>query len=262
MSFVLNTIKEHIVFSITMVIVFVIGIIGVVVQPVGPAIPALQNTFFLTGFSLQAVILLLSIASYLIWRYFKGKKQNLNLLIWSISYYLLSIVFIGLILRSFGISWANDTQPELFFVWRNFMILFMAGLFYGTIRLITTRKVWQIYPTVIFIVLFYIWFILSLFILPVANPIEFCMYGFLYFGLIPVCLLLSYLWFIFGRRYNLSAGYLLSLGFALFAITYAGWAPWHFPEVIYIYFIWFALFILSLVPMLLGFVVLAIEKEK
>ena len=53
----------------------------------------------------------------------------------------------------------------------------------------------------------------------------------------------------------------ISIGFLGLMITYMAWAPWHFADVIYIYFIWYSLFVLSLTPILFGFIIMSVEER-
>ena len=87
------------------------------------------------------------------------------------------------------------------------------------------------------------------------------MYGFLFLCFIPVCLIIAYMFLLYGRKSNLIAPKYLTVGFSWLAITYAFWGPWRAPENVYMYFIMFFLFIISLAIILLGFVLIPREQE-
>ncbi|MFX1311166.1 MAG: hypothetical protein ACFFHD_00950 [Promethearchaeota archaeon] len=104
--------------------------------------------------------------------------------------------------------------------------------------------------------------ILGLFIIPSENPIEVTMYLFLHTIWIPICFTMAYIFAFYGYKGNETGPKLVGLGFFLLMISYHGWAPWHFEDVIYLYFIWYFLFLLSLTPILIGFVVMSVEERQ
>ena len=71
--------------------------------------------------------------------------------------------------------------------------------------------------------------------------------------------LIAYLFYFYGKNQKLSSAWILAIGFSLLALTYASWAPWHFSDLRYIYFIWFDIFLVSLAFILTGF--FALPKE-
>ncbi|MFX1516610.1 MAG: hypothetical protein ACFFC6_09895, partial [Promethearchaeota archaeon] len=91
------------------------------------------------------------------------------------------------------------------------------------------------------------------------NSVEQTMYGFLFGEFIPISILIAYLFYHYGKDQKLSSLWILTIGFSLLALTYASWAPWHFSDLRYIYFIWFDLFLVSLAFILTGF--FALPKE-
>ena len=107
------------------------------------------------------------------------------------------------------------------------------------------------------LVVFYGWFVLGLFIL---EDIVVTMYGFLFLCFIPVCIIIAYMFLLYSRRTGLTAPRYLTVGFSWLAITYAFWAPWR-GESVYMYFIMFFLFIISLAIIFLGFVLIPREQE-
>ena len=111
-------------------------------------------------------------------------------------------------------------------------------------------------PAILMVAIGELWFVYRLIISP---DIETTMYGFLFGGFIPMAITIAYLFFTYGRDLKFSSAYMLSIGFFVMALSYMAWAPWHFPEVIYIYFIWFDIFNLSLGIIFAGF--FALPKE-
>ena len=65
----------------------------------------------------------------------------------------------------------------------------------------------------------------------------------------------------YGKKSGYSGPKIIFLGYLGLTITYMGWAPWHFSDVLYFYFVWYFLFLVSLVPILIGFLMLAKESE-
>lgn len=141
------------------------------------------------------------------------------------------------------------------------MILWVTGMFMGTMMLFTDRKIACILPAIVIFLFGEGWFIWRLVVSIDANAIEQTMYGFLFWEFIPICVIIAYLFYNYSKDLNLSSARLLTLGFSLLALTYAAWAPWHFdePNLTYIYFIWFDLFLVSLAFIFAGF--FALPKE-
>ncbi|MHA2339912.1 MAG: sensor histidine kinase, partial [Candidatus Hodarchaeales archaeon] len=168
-----------------------------------------------------------------------------------------------LMLESFGFEFANSQNPEIFFIFRQGMIFWAAGMWYGFGEILFSvhqqKKLLQIIPALFIILISELWFIFGLLI---VSNIEFTMYGFLFSIFIPVSFTIAYMWYVFGfKRYILTgyskrAVFYLIIGFVWLGITYAAWSPWHFAEVQYVYVIWFGLILIALTLMLIGFMML------
>ncbi len=211
------------------------------------------------GLGMDSTIIIFTIATFLIYRWYIGGRSNTSLLVWSISFFVYSITFIAHIFRGLGFFWANENvSPEIFFIYRLGMILWAGGSLYGILRILVDDKKLQIIPSIIIIVIGFLWFSYGLFI---VRDIEFMMYGFLFIVWIPICFSISYIFLVYGRKSGNTGPKILFLGYLGLTITYMGWAPWHFSDVIYFYFVWYFLFLLSLVPILIGFIVLSKETE-
>lgn len=255
--------KKHFIYVIGLILIGLVCAYVLVTVPHGETFPLLEKSFYLFGLGLNTTVLLWTIATYLLYRWFKIKRTNLSLLIWSLSFYVYSITFVAHIFRAFGIVDANENTSVIHFLfYRMGMIFFVAGILYGLLRILTENKKIQRYPSLLVIIVGFFLFILGLFVIPSSNPIELTMYIFLFTIWIPICFTMAYIFFYYGKNAKLTSPKVIAIGFIGICITYAAWAPWHFSDVIYIYFIWYFLFMLSLVPVLIGFVTLALETGK
>jgi hypothetical protein len=254
--------KVHTLYFIGLIIIGIISTYVLIILPRGISIPALQTTFFLFGLALNTIVLLWWIAGFLLYRWFKTGKRNPSLIIWSISFFLYSITFVAHLFRALGYSIANENLSVFhFFIYRWGMIVWAAGILYGLLKILTENKTHQLIPSVIILILGFTWLILGLFIIPSENPIEFTMYLFLHTIWIPVCFTMFYIFAYYGYKTKQNGPKLVALGFFGVMISYYGWAPWHFSDLIYIYFIWYFIFLLSLTPILIGFIVMAVEEK-
>jgi hypothetical protein len=224
-------------------VIYIIGLVAVLTVPqLEPAlIPA--ETFWLFGLSLQAIFLLFGTGIVILYNWFRNPYSPLK--VWSVSFVIYSLTFIGLLLHSLGAI--DEKIPVVFFMFRNSMIIWAAGMIYGlATHLGFGRKLKHVIPSLI-LTLGYSWFAWGL--LLVAD-IEYTMYGFLYFIFIPVCVYLSWAFYRAARTTGFTSFKYISLGMMGLAITYGAWAPWHQN---YIYAVWFFMFNLSLVPIFAGF---------
>lgn len=231
--------------------IYIIGIAVVLTVPqLEPAlIPA--ETFWLFGLSLQAIILLFGTGIVILYNWFRNPYPPLK--VWSVSFVIYSLTFIGLLLSSLGT--VSEKIPVVFFLFRNSMIIWAAGMIYGlATHLGFDRKLKYVVSSMV-IIFGYAWFAWGL--LLVAN-IEYTMYGFLYFIFIPVCVYLSWAFYRAAETTGFTSFKYISLGMAGLAITYGAWAPWHQN---YIYSVWFFMFNLSLVPIFAGFIGLFQESK-
>lgn len=254
--------KTHIIYLIGLIIIGLISAYVLIVLPHGAPVPMLEKTFFLFGLAVNTVILLWSIGGYLLHRWFITGRDNPSLIIWGLSFFIYSITFVAHIFRALGFSAANEnTSPLHFFAYRWGMIVWAAGMLYGLLKILTENKRHQLIPSLLTLILGFTWLLLGLFVIPTPNPIEFTMYLFLYTIWIPICFTMAYIFAYYGYKAEATGPKLLSLGFFGIMITYMAWAPWHFADVVYLYFIWYFIFSLSLTPVLLGFIVMAVEEK-
>lgn len=251
-------VKQHGIFLTIISTIYIAGIFTVVYKPSMPEVEVLKNTYPLFGLSLISFVILISISLYLIYRWNIMGRINPTNLIWGVSFFLYSLLFLGLMLQALGFSYANMKLPKFFFIWRQFQILWAAGMYYGVVKIITKNKLVQRVPTMLIIFFGYLWFIYGLFLSNVDVPIEYMMYGFLHFIWIPINVLIAYLFILFARKSKLKSPHFLSIGFSGIAATYMLWAPWHLTK---FYFVCFSLFILSLIPLLIGFLMIPLERR-
>ena len=252
--------KTHFLYIFGILIITFISTYVLFQLPHGQPILVLESSFFLFGLGLNSTILLWCIAGYLLLRWIRTKRKNTSLFIWSISFFIYSITFVAHIFRALGFPFANEnSSPLLFFLWRWGMPFFSAGILYGILMILTENKKLQIIPSVLVLFIGFLTLILGLFIIPSENPIEVTMYLFLQTIWIPICFTMAYIFAYYGYKAKQIGPKLVGLGFFILMVSYHGWTPWHFQDVMYIYFIWYFLFLLSLTPILLGFVLMSVE---
>lgn len=236
-----------------MVVLICSSIVLVSLVPQLPEIPELANTFWLFGIAMDTVLILLMISAILIYRWHFQNRKNNVLLIWAVSFALFTLPFIGMMLKAWGFPWANDSDPVIFFMFRQPMILFAAGMYYGIAKILTKSKPMQVFPTWAILLVGYMWFIHGLL---VVGDVEFTMYGFLYSCFVPVVAIIAYSFYMYARDFKLYFPQWLAMGFAWLGVTYLAWAPWHKVNT---YLIWFFLFLISLVFIAIGFAVMLSE---
>lgn len=252
--------KSHYAYIIGMVIIGIFSSYVLIFRPHGLPVPALESSFYLFGLAMNTLILLYSISGFLLYRWLKTGRNNPSLLIWALSFLLYSLTFVAHLFRAFGVVDANEnTSPLHFFAYRWVMIVWAAGILFGLLKIVTDNKKTQLIPSGIVIVGGFSILLLGLFIIPFDNPIESTMYIFLYTIWVPICFTMSYIFAYLGSKGNQRGPKYISLGFLLLMISYMAWAPWHFSDVIYLYFIWYFIFNLSLTPILIGFIVMSVE---
>jgi hypothetical protein len=247
--------RKHWSIIVILGLVYLIGTYLVTTKPLMSEVKSLEKTFPLFGLSMNTTIILLWISAYLLYRWNKTGRKNLTNLIWAVSFALYSTVFIGMMLQALGIPWANAKKPEIFFLFREFQIIWAAGMYFGVSRIFTRSKILQWTPTLLILLFGYVWFYYGLL---VVKDIEYMMYGFLYGIWIPVCILLAYLFLLYSKHSNLIAPMYIAIGFTGIAFTYMLWAPWHRVNFYFICFFWY---LLSLVPLLVGFLMIPPETE-
>jgi hypothetical protein len=254
--------KNHIVFFIILGVIILLDTLVIIFKPELPGAPALSTTFYVFGLSLQAIVFIYTIAGFLLYRWKFTGKSNVSTLSWSVAFLLYGIVFIGMLLESLGVPWANSKDPIIFFGFRQFMILWVALMYYGISTILTDNKRVRLVPALVMLGFGYMWFAIGL--LAMAD-IVLTMYVFLYTLWTPLCATISYSFLLYGRQAKLVSPRILTWGFAGVGISYLAWAPWHFTSVLYIYYVWFFIFDIGLSFIMLGYVVLPFEmrvKEK
>jgi hypothetical protein len=254
--------KTHFLYIFGIIIISIISVYTLVHLPHGQPIVVLESSFFLFGLGFNSTILLWTIAGYLLLRWIRTKRKNMSLFIWSISFFIYSITFVAHIFRALGVPYANENSSPLhFFAWRWGMPFFSAGILYGILKILTENKKLQNIPSIFILFLGFLMLIFGLFIIPSENPIEVTMYLFLHTIWIPICFTMAYIFAYYGYKAKEIGPKLVGLGFFVLMVSYHGWAPWHFQDVVYIYFIWYFLFLLSLTPILLGFFLMSVEER-
>ncbi len=232
----------------------------VLIIPRGFSVPQLEDTYNQFGPSFAALILLLVIGGYIIYRnYFKPlqlKGDVSHQVIWGVSFLIYAITFLGLCLEAWGFPFTDMSDPIIFFIWRTPMIIFVCGIWIGTSQLFTDNK--RIINIVAFLILLLGQSLFFIGLLILKN-IELTMYGFLFCEFIPMAFILACLWYRYGKGSTLSSPKVLALGFFLLGLVYAAWAPWHFEDLKYIYYTLFNVFNLALTMILVGFY--ALPKE-
>ncbi|MCD6522771.1 MAG: hypothetical protein J7K68_03400 [Candidatus Diapherotrites archaeon] len=237
---------------ITLLIVYAVGAYFMTIKPLMPEVKPLENTFPLFGLSFQATVLLLGCSIVMYYTWLKGGRRNTTHIIWCAAFFIYSLLFVGLMLQALGIPWANTKIPSIFFLWRQTQIIWAALVYYGIALIVfDDNKMMRIIPTLAIIIFGYAIFAHGLLVGP--NDIEWTMYGFLHMVWIPVNIFISYLFYLYWKRIAQTASAYLSLGFAGIAFTYLLWAPWHLTR---FYFVCFSLYTLSLVPVLIGMVMI------
>jgi hypothetical protein len=250
----INFIKENKNFLVVIAFLLLLGVLMIIFQPVGTSIMPASATATATP-SLTATILLIFTGTGLLYRWNSGGRKNTVTLVWGASSLLFSITFIGMLLKNFGVAWADYNNPVIFFAFRNVMILWVAGMFYGISKILFKSEMNRVAITLFILVFNYSWFGYTLLML---GKIEMAMYGFLYLAFIPVCATIIYCFYKYGMTTGFSSLKIIALGFAIIAVSYMAWAPWHTTNT---YLLWFSVFNIGLAVKLTGFVALAYEKR-
>ncbi|MFX0123236.1 MAG: hypothetical protein ACFFAE_06320 [Candidatus Hodarchaeota archaeon] len=246
-------------YIVIIAIIYIVTTLIVVAKPKGFAIEEIEITYDLFGTSLTGFILILIIGGYLLFRYFSRARpleQAPFQLIWGLSFLIYSITLLGLVLQAWGFDFADMTDPVIFLVWRTPMILWVAGMWIGVTSLHTDSPQITYLSALLIFLLGESWFFIGLILL---RDIELTMYGFLYWEFVPMAFILAILWYNYGKGAGLHSPKVISAGFTLFGIAYLAWAPWHFEDLQYVWFIWFNVYLVSLAILLTGFY--ALPKE-
>lgn len=240
--------KDLMVFFPSLAVLAIAYVIGAYIIAFKPVMgEAAFNTSANLAFSAQASILLLACAWNLKKSWEKGGKRNPAHFYWGVGFLLLTIVFLSKVLDALGVEIADMSQPHLFFMWHQFMILWVALMYYGIAKITFPNKALQQIPTGIIILGGYSLFAYGA-IIKHSNPFD-VMYGFLNLLLIPTCFLIAYLFYTYWKESKTEAPKNIALGFFGISVTYWLWLPWQASDV---GFVWYALFNLSLVALLIG----------
>ena len=254
-----NFITRNSGYLVIIVIIYICTTLIVIARPMGFAVPEIETSYDLFGASLAGFILTLIIGGYLLYRYFSRAEpleQAPFQLIWGASFLVYSITLLGLLLQAWGFDFADMTDPIIFLVWRTPMILWVAGMWIGVVKLHTDNVQITYLVALLILLLGEIWFFVGLII---VGEIEFTMYGFLYWEFVPMAFVLAILWYNYGKGADLNSPKVITVGFTLFGIAYLAWAPWHVEELRYIWFVWFNIYLVALAFLLTGFY--ALPKE-
>ena len=246
-------------YLVIIVIIYIFTTLLVIAKPTGFPVPELTTTYDLFGASLTGFLLLFIIGSYLLFRYFSKARpleQAPFQLIWGSSFLIYSITLLGLVLQALGFEFADMTDPWIFLIWRTPMIIWVAGMWIGATKLYTDCPKCTYLAAFVIFLLGELWFFIGLILI---RDIELTMYGFLYWIFVPMAFILAIFWYHYGKGAELHSPKVISAGFTLFGIAYLAWAPWHFDELKYIWFVWFNVFLVSLAILLTGFY--ALPKE-
>ncbi|MFX1562605.1 MAG: hypothetical protein ACFFDP_04785 [Promethearchaeota archaeon] len=249
--------KEHWLYVIIMLIVAVVGVFGLlfVPRPGDPLVALLHVNVMLLGLSMVTVFLLWGISAYLFYRWMATDRKATATIIWALSYFVYGILFIAMCFQALGAPWADMNIPSIFFEFRQVMIWFLAFQWLGIAVQLSENKWIRYIPAILILGVGYIWFSYGLL---VVGNIEYMMYGFTYGILIPVAFTLAYSFYLYGKSANIKAPYYLTIGFTALGVCYGAWAPWHGMN---FYFIWFFLFVSSLIPIAMGFLLLSRDVE-
>ena len=260
--------KKHWIFTAFMIVLMFLNVLVILFRPQLPGILALENpalgTYYpyypatLLGLSIQAVFFIYTIGFFLLYRWVKTGKSVISTLLWALAFLIYGITFIGLIFQSFGFAWANSKDPTLFFLYRQSMIWWITLMFAGIASIFTKSIKKQVIPALFFLGIGYMWFFIGLF---GFGNIEYTMYVFLYSFWVPVCAAIAYFFYMYGRNGKVASPKIIAFGFAMLGITYLAWSAWHIAAVMYVYFLWFFTFDISLTIILLGYVVLPYEMK-
>jgi len=235
-----------------LVIMFVYGAYAILSVPridLG-MIESMPQVVWWSGISVTAAFFLLSSAAYCLLQWWRTGMQWCA--VWGASFFLYSLVFIGVVFNAFNI--VNTHLPNTFFLFRQVMILWAVGMFYGLVSLRTDHPVVRYWIPSIVLAAGYAWFGYGLFSI---GDIQFTMYGFLSFLFIPITITLGYLFFRYSSRIKGAGMRWLSGGMFLMGTVYMVWAPMH-QSVGYIF--GFFLFNIALALIFVGITHLPYEK--
>ncbi len=254
----LLTIRKNLAFFIILSVLIVLDVIVLASRPSLPGYAELKADFYLFGLALQSVVFIIIIGAFLLYRWLKTGRNVISTLAWAMAFLSYNSTFIGLMLQSLGIPWADNSDPTIFFLFRQTMIWWIGLMYIGISSIMTKSRAKIIVPGIVFIGLGYLVFCIGLL---VFKNITDTMYILLYTFWTPLCAAITYCFYLYGRDSKLASPKIIGIGFALLGLTYLAWAPWQDTAVKYIYFIWFFVFNISLPIILVGYVMLPYEAR-
>lgn len=145
-------------------------------------------------------------------------KKNIPAIL-SVSFLAYSAVYLGMMLESLNFITMSTTE---FFLFRQTMILWAAGIAYSLVTLRTDNKRFRYGIPAAILVLSYAWFGWSLLI---QNSVELAMYGFTSFVWIPLTFAFGYLFWAYSGGIGKSGLKWISVGMVYMGTTYLFWAP-------------------------------------
>ena len=258
-SKLVETIRKNMVLFVAEVFIFLVAVCIILTRPIGPKIPVLENTYALFGLSSLAMISLFFIGLHFLVQWFSYSRENSSYLLWGVGFIVYSILFFGMCPSALGIEWANMDVPAIFFAFRQVMIIFLALVYLGVAaKIFPKNKIFVCITTTLILIGGYIAFIYGLLI---AGDVDMTMYLFTYLYIIPVAIFMAYVFYLFARYNSLISGKIISAAWIYYGFTYAFWAPFHVEEIMYLWYVMYAQFILSILLMLLGHILLPYELK-
>lgn len=246
--------RHHPVLPVLLLMLFIYGAVTAVVTPqLNPALLGfLQDEFTLFMLSYIAVFYLIVTGAYLIYKgvtIFGDRKLRNNVpFIWGLSFLVYPVVQMGILLGELGVL--NTSDPGTFFLTRQSMVLWAAGISYGLVTFRTDSSTWRkIIPGSV-LVFGYAWLAWGIYII---QDISYTMYGFTSFIWVPITFVFGYLFWAYSGGLGQKGMRWISVGMVFMGITYILWAPTYNS---FLYQIAFFHFNIALSLILLGMVAL------
>lgn len=220
-----NFVSTHPFLLVLMTVIYAYGFFTTSMAPKLPesAFLPIQNSHTIFMLSFTAFFYLVISAGYLAYKgkkYYsdRGIKDNVPAVL-SVSFLAYSVVYLGMMLES--MNYVSIAATE-FFMFRQTMILWAAGIAYSLVTLRTDDKRFRYGTPGAILVLSYAWFAWSLLI---QNSVELAMYGFTSFVWIPLTFAFGYLFWAYSGGIGKSGLKWISVGMVYMGTTYLFWAP-------------------------------------
>jgi len=81
----------------------------------------------------------------------KNGETGISTLAWAIAFLCYGLTFIGMMLQSLGVWWADSTKADIFFIYRQTMIWWIGLMYVGIASIMTKSRIKQLVPGIIFI---------------------------------------------------------------------------------------------------------------